>query len=54
MTGKVIKWIDRLGYGFIGNPGGRDIYVHASQINQKSGGRKSLSELRGQRLWEGR
>jgi CspA family cold shock protein len=43
MTGTVKMWNDQLGYGFIEDPsGGRDIYVHAKQINIKQAGRKSL------------
>lgn len=43
MTGTVKMWNDKLGYGFIEDPqGGRDIYVHAKQINVKQSGRKSL------------
>lgn len=44
LTGKVKYWADEKGYGFIApDRGGKDIFVHFSDIESSGQGRKSLS-----------
>lgn len=43
MANGKVKWFsDQKGYGFISRPGGKDIFVHHTQIDME--GRRTLNE----------